>query len=1302
MKGLDRVFMRIFWSSGSGFVFGAVIVLALGCSSAFAQSGAGSIQGTVSDSSGAVIPGASIKVVNSATGVASQAKSNGTGFYQVPGLFTGSYRVSVTAPEMQTDQRTVDLLVGQRAEINFSMTPGSVSQKIEVRANAVQLVTTNSGTISSTLENKRINQLPMNGRNILTLVQDTAPGVGSCSQSSSCPNGLMGEAMSYVADGVPLNVREFGGTHVGSTQMPDPDSIQEVRVETDGSGAEMSTPATGIITTKSGTNQLHGSFFETARNSAFGIARSRSNPSNYVAPHYVRNEFGASAGGPIILPHLYDGRNKSFWFFAYERYSLASNTYQNMKVPTAAMRTGDFSGLTNSSGVLQQLYDPKTTTSSVDCNGTGTADNYCRTPFQNNQISTDRESPTAKILNDITPSPSNGNNPMVASNLAGAVPSDKTQPSITFRLDQVFNQSNRAYLRYTQNNSKSISLRNDPVNEPPSLAADGLPYAASGIAYSPDSLYAAALGFSHIFSPSFFSQTVLSQQWFTEQNFAGGTPEADFEQQLGLPNNFKEPGFPYIESIFSPFDGTQFQYGMTQTISTLDEDLTKTTGKHQLLFGIRIRHEHFGSHPDEIKDSISFNGQDTALEDPSTDADGSYSALPNTGNVNADEFLGGASSYGVNLEPPYERFHDIETDAYLQDNYHIRRNLTLNIGLRYEAHPAIAETKEIMMGFDLKNDAVITAATPAQLIAEGVTTQAIIDNDIYDGVKFETPAEAGVPSTIMKSYDLTWGPRFGIAWQPFGDKLGTVLRGAYGRFIYPVPIRSSLNTINRNNPFTAGYSTSFTSANQSPDGLSNYLLRSNQPVTMGVNSAGVVDSGTDRSILPGISIYSIDPDLPPTYVSQTNFTIEQPLPANSALRISYLYTHGTNLDQDFFYNDHPSTYTWEKQTGTVVPKGTTVGSNQYSSTATGPYDQTTYGGGNYQLQKSGWSNYNALQVNYQRLYRRGYAWQISYVWSKSMRVGGNWNRDSEVDPYSNFVSSGAGIVSSDYGQAISPILPPPPPENTPVWGYYRALNRFENYMVDTGNPTQQIQFNGIIDLPFGRGKWLFGGAGPALKEIVGGWQLAGIGNVTSQNFAVNAGNWGPTHPLKVYKHGVPITDCRSGVCQKEYLWFNGYIAPTAIAGNPCATTGNVVSGLPVDYEPYQTPIDNTCGTKYYGKNEVNMTLLNGKTSAVTYQPYPTSNNSTGVGGGEGGANPYSHTVLSGPMNYSADLSLFKVFPISEKFRLRINLDAFNAFNIQGYSNPSSSDGTEKFEPGGVGASSKNTPRQIQITARLTF
>jgi hypothetical protein len=1249
------------------------------CSCALAQSGAGSIQGTVTDATGAVIPGATIHVVQQGTNATFDTKSSSIGFYQVPSLFTGTYVVTITAPGFESYKTSIELLVAQTAVINPALTTGAVTQQVEVSANVVQLTTTDNGTIASTLENDRINQLPMNGRELLTLAGETTPGLEN---GGTQANGLMGQAMEYVADGVSLTGREFGGEHESNSQLPDPDSVQEVRIETTNTSAQYATPATGIITTKSGTNRLHGALFETARNNGLGLAKDRQDAPNFSAPHLVRNEYGASAGGPIILPHVYHGKDKSFWFFAYEQYSLASVTTNLVNVPTLAMKGGDFSGLINAKGVLQQLYDPATTQSA--------AKNYARTAFLNNQIPITRESPTNKILMDITPAPTNANNPLVQANYNAPVPDNSQIPTFTFRLDHVFNESNRGYLRSTITKKSEYALRNDPVGTAETIAADGIPAVASGGISTPDDMFAGAIGFTHVFSPTFFSETVLSQQWFGERNLAMGTPNADFESKLGLPNNFGESGFPYFKSIIQPLAGTQFQYGMTQILTNLDENLTKTIGKHQMQFGGRYRYERFGVEPDSIKDAIQFDGYATALYSPASKAN--YKPTTNTGYADGDAFLGAAQQYAVNLQPPYGHIHDMEFDAYFQDDWHVSRNLTVNLGLRYEAHPSPLVGQGTMESFDLKNDAMVLASSPANLIAEGLTTQAIISNIMYDGGKIETPAQAGMPSTLIRNNDFTIGPRVGLAYQPFGGKYGTVIRGAYGRYIYPTPVRSSLGHNWQNSPFTAGYSQNYVSAAQSPDGLPSYLLRMPQTVVMGVNSSNVVNSTSTTAILPGISLINVNPDYPPAYVTQTNFTIEQPLKGNTALRLTWLWNHGTNLDQVYNYNNTPSAYVWEMVTGTIPPTGgaSTIGTNQYSTTATNPYDKITWGGGSYQEQKSGWSNDNALQVNYQRLYHRGIAYQISYVWSKPMRTGGNWTRDGEIFPTQNYANSGLGIMSPDYGSTTAPILPPARPAGIASYATYRSLDRFENYLVDTAIPKQHITFNGVVDLPFGHGKRILGNANRLLNELVGGFQLAGDGSIISQDFQPDPSHWGSTSPLHVYKHGAPITDCRSGVCYKGFEWFNGYIAPTANANSGCTT--NCVSGLPSNWAPYQTPIDNNPTSTYYGSDEVDITLPGQSSpSAIAYQPGPTPSSS-----GWAGYNPYSKTVLNGPINYTVDLSVFKVFPITEKTVLRFNVDAFNALNVQGFNNPGATDGVDDV------TSSYNNPRVLQLTLRLQF
>jgi hypothetical protein len=173
--------------------------------------------------------------------------------------------------------------------------------------------------------------------------------------------------------------------------LPDPDAVQEIKIETVTSNAQFATPATAVLTTKSGTNRFHGSLFETARNNAIGNAVPRGTVRTaYLLPHLVRNEFGASVGGPILIPHVYDGKDKSFFFFSYERFSLGQSTPEAAFVPTAAMRGGDFSGL-KPGGVLQQLYDPSTTGNA--------ASNYQRQQFAGllNGVPTNNVIPLSRI-----------------------------------------------------------------------------------------------------------------------------------------------------------------------------------------------------------------------------------------------------------------------------------------------------------------------------------------------------------------------------------------------------------------------------------------------------------------------------------------------------------------------------------------------------------------------------------------------------------------------------------------------------------------------------------------------------------------------------------------------------------------------------------------------------------------------------------------------------------------------------------------------------------------------------------------
>ena len=1221
-------------------------VLALGLAfsiAAMAQSGAGSIAGTIQDTTSSAIPGCSIHVVNQSTGVASDTTSNATGFYTVPGLFAGTYTLIFSAPGMNKYQTTVALQDAQSVVLNTKLAVGDVTQQVTVSADTLQLATYDSGTVSTQLDVNRIDQLPQNVRNVLGLAGATTPGLEAGGQRA---NGLMPEGLEYTQDGAPMTNRNFGGAGSSSqAQLPDPDAVQEVKIETLNSTAQFATPATAIITSKSGTNAIHGSAFETARNNYFGVAKARQNPADFAAPHLVRNEFGGSIGGPIRVPKAYDGRNKSFFFIAYERYSLRQASNELVTVPTVAMRNGDFSGIVNSAGIPYTLYDPNSTQ----------AGTYQRTPFPNNQIPMNRESPLAKAIYAATPLPTSGDNPLVNSNLNAVNHVQQTVPNVSFRLDHVKDQKNRFYFRFTDIDQFQQSLRNYPANSPANIAGGGLPAGATGYQQIPIQTISGAIGYSHIFSPTLFSETILSQQWMRQYTQGGGDVNQNYEALLGLPNNFGQSGFPTIgANLIMPYGGSQFNYGMSQILSTIDENLTKVVGRHQMLFGGRYRHERFGYLPGRKADTIAFSNQATALYDSATGAN--YGAKANTGFVDADFFLGAASSYSQERNAPFGHYREQEMDFYFQDNFRLNSRLTLNLGLRWEMHPAPHAENGLNATFDLANDALVLPNPMSYYIDKGYTTQAIATNLQNLGVKIEMPQQAGIPSAGIYNSNFNFNPRVGFAYTPFGARWGTVIRGGYGEYIYPIPIRNSLRFDTANYPFIASYSQSYTAAGQSPDGLPNYLLRSPQTVIAGLNSANVVNTSTVNALLPGLALDTLDPHYDPAHVKQVNATIEQPLKGHSVLRFTYLFVHSTNLDQNYQYNVAPSTYVWEATNGVTPPTGT------YAATATRPYDQKVWGT-NVMSTKTGFANDRALQINYQRQFHRGFAYQVYYVYSRAFRVGGNTFRDGVLYPAASYAP---GVIPAgiDPGTLLHPS---------------EALNRWQNYHVDTAIPQHHVAFNGIMDLPFGRGKHFLRGASRFLDALVGGYQVAFIGQFLSQSFQPTATNWGATNPVQVYGSSAPITDCRSGVCHPEYLWFNGYIAPTSINA-----AKNGVTGLPANYVPYQAPINNTPGAANYGNNNVPITLKNGTQVSTGYSPGPS------------GANPFSQTVLRGPNNYNTDISIYKVFSLSERVKVRVNVDAFNAFNQQGRVNPNPTDGTESLQ------TSYWTPRQIQFSMRLSF
>jgi hypothetical protein len=1215
--------------------------LLLGGSTLNGQTGQGQIQGTVSDATGAVIPQATVELDNAQNGSKLQAQTTAVGFFVFPSLQAGSYRLTVSAAGMNKWQGEIALEVGQTAEITPHLTVASGTNTVTVLGDVTPVLTTTSPTIATVVERTRIEQLPMNGRAITTLIQTTTPGLEN---SATQPQvyGLRDSTMEFVQDGVPLDSRNTGDIQA---RPPGVDTVQEFRIETSVSSAKLDRPANAIMSTRSGTNQVHGSAFETGRNSGFGVARQRQD-SFTTPPHLVRNEFGASMGAPIFIPKVYDGHNKTFFFFGWEESRLRSASTGSAYVWPAADRVGDFSGLTDASGKHITIYDPLSV---------GPGPTYTKTPFINNQIPLSRMSPLAKYMYSVTPLPTSpGVNPNVAANWFGTSPLNQDTRTFTTRIDHKFNDSNHIYGRYSYGLNNQMDRRAFNTNGNP-ITSDGLWQKETYYELSNTML----VSFTHLFSPTFFVQ---SEATWTRINwqYSENQPNAsqNISAMLGTPNPFNVGGAPYIYN---------FGYGTPQTFAGVvprtaltkiysgEQNFTKAIKNHQLEFGWRYRQEYLDTVPDHPDQSdVYFDSNATSVYDPSTGA--AWGALPYTGANTANFFLGDAENYSQARPPRNFDMHGKDEALYIQDNWKVSSNLALNFGVRWEYLGPYTDSKGLTETFDFKNMALVDNVSTSQLVATDYTTAPIVAAYANAGVKWETPSQANLSSDFIKGNKHDFAPRAGFAYHTRVLGKNFVMRGGYGLYHFPVPART-FSELRLDPPFQGSYSLNFNSSANSPDGQANYFLRAAPPIIAGLNSGNnVLNINNPPNVNPGITITALNTDLPSSMAHQWNYTMEMEVMKDTVARVSWIGTAGRNIEAMQILNQNPvSNYVWYVTSGQPLPSGF------YANTVRRPLNQTIYGDFHI-YSKIGWSNYEGIQLEAERHFSKGLAFQAFYLMSNAMDTGatpsqgGDFTVDSLTQP---------GIY-----------LPGAVPQDPD------ARYRFLRYQRDPNIAHHRIRWNFVYDLPVGKGQRLLSGARGLVNELVGGWQLAGSGTTASRWVTLGASNFGPTAPAQIYGTQYKVSDCRSGACLPAILYFNGYIQ-----ANQINTGKGGVNGVPTNYVPLQQPVNPTPANggdpnfKYYETNNVFVPLANGTQQLVAY---------------DNGLNWLRNQLVKGPWLTSMNASLYKMFPIKERMTLRLNLDAFNVFNQPGLPLPNGTTGLIDMRSSGQGA------RVLQYTLRLAW
>ncbi|MFZ4984226.1 MAG: TonB-dependent receptor domain-containing protein [Blastocatellia bacterium] len=669
---------RLIWLSG------AILLLSAGI---LAQTATGTFVGVVTDQSGAVITGATVTVTNKGTNRVVTVTTNESGAYVVPLVNPGEYEITVTQKGFKKATRAaVTIQVDQRAAVDFSMTSGDISESVEV-SSAAPLLETTSSSLGQVIANEKIVGLPLNARGVFNLVA-LSPGVipnqdnffvqqadSSINPSLFKANGGRSLTNEVLIDGVPNNGGSFGQIAL----HPTVDAVQEFKVQTNNYSAEFGNSGGAIVNVsiKSGTNKFHGTVWEFLRNDALDANNFFANRARRNKGKFRFNQYGGTIGGPIWIPKVYDGHNRSFFFFSYEGVRRVTGIDPVfLTVPTAAQRRGDFSNLRDVTGNLIPIFDPLTTTRNA-------AGQFVRTQFPGNIIPDNRISPNAKALLALTPLPNTtpSNAFTQANNYVTQEPNRLDQYQINNRGDHTFSQANTISFRYSKNRSD---------NAPANLFGNDATPSAGALTFIANN---AMLQDVHTFN----STTVLTLRAglsrFATDRKTPGSGEPVNMTALGLPGNFPNTQFPRFDITGYSSIGTLTGNFIRRAVNiyTFQGSLNKITGDHDLKIGSEFRVQHQNTfQPSAPSGQFVFN--QGFLSGPIVGAN-------NTGDGIASLLLGFPASSTLTNDAavaesrPYLAF-------YVQDNYKISRRLTLNLGLRYDLHLPRTDRFDRLLNFD--------------------------------------------------------------------------------------------------------------------------------------------------------------------------------------------------------------------------------------------------------------------------------------------------------------------------------------------------------------------------------------------------------------------------------------------------------------------------------------------------------------------------------------------------------------------------------------------------------------------------
>jgi len=922
----------------------ALSILAF-ATTASAQSITGSITGIVTDSSGGLIPGAQITVLNLGTNIQSKTTSDTTGNYTVPLLPRGDYRLEVTAQGFKKSVRDgIVLQVQQTARIDVQLAVGEVADSVMVSADATQLET-ESATLAKVVDNRSIVNLPLNTRNVYSLVFLTPGVTGSVGNSYGemrySVNGARARTMDTMVDGVSAahpTVNGFNGISV----FPSVDAVEEFKLLGADYPAEFGRSLGSVLNVvfKSGTNSFHGTAYEFLRNSKLDANNFFDNRRGQSLLSYKRSQFGGVLHGPIK-------KNRTFFMVSVEalRERRADSTFAS--VPTSLERAGDFSATRTTTGQAITIYDPVSTRANP-------AGGFLRDPFAGNRIPTARFDPVAVNLMKFYPAAnatptglSNNQNNFANS---GSKPLDMTMSD--YRVDHVISANQRFFVRYSTrlNDDKATTFFPEDVK------------IAEGRINQEDHVHGAVADYTNSISPTF---VVNARLGFARTLFVFANQGLGFApSQLGLPSYIDTavdfPMFPsFSVTDYRGLGGGDHRRNAFMTYTAV-ANATKSQGKHTFKFGTDIRLMRVNVNEGRNAGAFSFTRGMTQGPNPNqsstTAGNGFASLLLGTGSSGQLQ----ANYKNVATQSPYYA-------GYFQDDWRVTSKLTLSLGLRYDIDIPRTERYNRTNYFDL--NLASPAATAIPNLKGGL---------VFVGVN-------GMPREQFVADKNNFAPRFGLSWQ-FMPK--TVLRIGYAH-VYGPSQQAAAGTIG-----TMGFRVDNTWV-ATIDGITpNDLLRN--PYPRGV--AAVTGSSAGALTQFGNRIEATTTDIVSPWTRQVNFNIQRELPYDTLLEVAYVHTRGFYLHRNdeggLSLNQLPASAMSlgsrlnEQVDNPFLGKfsgGVLSGARTSRAQLMRPFPQFTDIIPIYSVGAS--SFYHSLQISANKRYSRGLQMGLAYTFAKSLDDG---------------------------------------------------------------------------------------------------------------------------------------------------------------------------------------------------------------------------------------------------------------------------------------------------------------------------